>query len=551
VRLCDYLDKGASLGPSSPCLTTGDRTLSYREVQRLARSIARALRRSGVQAGGKVAILSANDPIAFSCVFGIALADAVWCPINPRNEAAENRDLLDAFDCTCLIYQQAFAPLVDQILPALPKLRTVVCLDGTRPGSPSLREWLGDGTDDAAEETARPSSPASEDSGSPVAEAFSDSEPASAGFSSPVGSIAEPTGDLAMIVGTGGTTGRPKGVMLTGRNLETMTALTLMGYPFRGRPVYLALAPLTHAAGVLCFPVLAMGGEIVIMPKPDLGAFLALVASHQVTHTFLPPTLIYMLLDHPDLQQANLSSLQCFWYGAAPMSAARLAEAITMFGPVMAQLFGQTEAPMMISMMPPEDLLNPDGSIAVHRLGSAGRPAPLVTVAVMDESGALLPPGERGEIVIRSSLVMAGYYKNPEATGQVSRFGWHHTGDIGYLDRDNFLYIVDRLKDMIITGGFNVYSAEVEQAVLEHPDVQDCGVIGLPDDKWGERVTAIVQLRPGHQVTPGELTAFVKGRLGSVKAPKQVEIWPDLPRSKVGKVLKGEIKTQLTHLAAQ
>ncbi len=302
MRLSDYLDKGASLGSSSPCLTMGDRTLSYREVQRLARSIARALRRSGVQAGGKVAILSANDPIAFTCVFGIALAGAVWCPINPRNEAAENRDLLDAFDCTCLIYQQAFAPLVDQILPALPKLRTVVCLDGSRPGSPSLREWIDDGADDATDGTARQSAAASEGSGSPVAEAFSGSEPTSVGSSSPVGSIAESTGDLAMIVGTGGTTGRPKGVMLTGRNLETMTALTLMGYPFHGRPVYLALAPLTHAAGVLCFPVLAMGGEIVIMPKPDLGAFLALVASHRVTHTFLPPTLIYMLLDHPDLR---------------------------------------------------------------------------------------------------------------------------------------------------------------------------------------------------------------------------------------------------------
>jgi fatty-acyl-CoA synthase len=552
VRLCDYLDKGASLGPSSHCLTMGDRTLSYEEVQRLARSIAKALRRSGVQAGGKVAILSANDPIAFTCVFGIAQAGAVWCPINPRNEAAENRDLLDAFDCTCLIYQQAFAPLVDQILPALPKLRTVICLDGSRPRSPSLQEWIGDGADVAADETARQLSPeSSPGSGLPVAQAFSGSESTSGAVSSAAGSIAEPPGALAMIVGTGGTTGRPKGVMLTGRNLETMTALTLMGYPFHGRPVYLALAPLTHAAGVLCFPVLAMGGEIVIMPRPDLGAFLALVASHHVTHTFLPPTLIYMLLDHPDLQQANLSSLQCFWYGAAPMSAARLAEAITRFGPVMAQLFGQTEAPMMISMMPPEDHLNPDGSIAVHRLGSAGRPAPLVTVAVMDESGALLPTGERGEIVIRSSLVMAGYYKNPEATEQVSRFGWHHTGDIGYLDQDNFLYIVDRLKDMIITGGFNVYSAEVEQAVLEHPDVQDCGVIGLPDDKWGERVTAIVQLRPGHEVSAVELTAFVKGRLGSVKAPKQVEIWPDLPRSKVGKVLKVEIKTQLTNQAAQ
>jgi acyl-CoA synthetase (AMP-forming)/AMP-acid ligase II len=530
MRLNDYLDKGASLGPALPCLTMGDRTLSYAQVQRLARQVAQALRRSGVTEGTKVAILSANDPIAFTCVFGISMAGAVWCPINPRNEAAENRDLLDAFDCTCLIYQQAFAPLVDQIRTELPKLGTVICLDASRPGSPSLAEWIADGVGpDPATAAGEPTVDAT--SGEPSADAAS----------------GEPTADLAMIVGTGGTTGRPKGVMLTGRNLETMTALTLMGYPFRGRPVYLALAPLTHAAGVLCFPVLAMGGEIVIMPKPDLAAFLGLVASRRVTHTFLPPTLIYMLLGHPDLEQTDLSSLQCFWYGAAPMSATRLAEAITRFGPVMAQLFGQTEAPMMISMMPPADHLNPDGSIAQHRLGSAGRPAPLVTVAVMDETGRLLPSGERGEIVIRSSLVMAGYYKNPEATEQVSRFGWHHTGDIGYLDQDNFLYIVDRLKDMIISGGFNVYSAEVEQAVLEHPDVQDCGVIGLPDDKWGERVTAIVQLRPGREVTAGELTAFVKGRLGSVKAPKQVEIWPDLPRSKVGKVLKGEIKSKLAH----
>jgi acyl-CoA synthetase (AMP-forming)/AMP-acid ligase II len=525
MRLCDYLDKGASLGPSAPCLTMGERTLSYADVQHLARQVGDALHRSGVSAGSKVAILSANDPIAFTCVFGIALAGAVWCPINPRNEAAENRDLLDAFDCSCLIYQQAFAPLVDQIRPALPKLRTVVCLDASRPGSPSLTEWIGGVSAHAGTVSDRP-------------------QPAAGALSGPL-----PVDDLAMIVGTGGTTGRPKGVKLTGRNLETMTALTLMGYPFRGRPVYLALAPLTHAAGVLCFPVLAMGGEIVIMAKPDLGAFLELVQSHRVTHTFLPPTLIYMLLGHPALDRTDLSSLQCFWYGAAPMSAARLAEAITRIGPVMAQLFGQTEAPMMISMMPPEDHLNPDRSIAQHRLGSAGRPAPLVTVAVMDEAGRLLPPGERGEIVVRGSLVMAGYYNNPEATAQVSRFGWHHTGDVGYLDQDNFLYIVDRLKDMIITGGFNVYSAEVERAILEHPDVQDCGVIGLPDDKWGERVTAIVQLRPGHQVTAGDLTAFVKGRLGSVKAPKQVEIWPDLPRSKVGKVLKGEIKSQLTHEA--
>jgi acyl-CoA synthetase (AMP-forming)/AMP-acid ligase II len=163
----------------------------------------------------------------------------------------------------------------------------------------------------------------------------------------------------------------------------------------------------------------------------------------------------------------------------------------------------------------------------------------------MDDKGTLRPPGERGEIVVRSSLVMAGYYKNPQATAEASKFGWHHTGDIGYLDSDNFLYIVDRAKDMIITGGFNVYSAEVEQALMRHPAIQDCAVVGLPDEKWGERVTAVIQLHPGRSADPEEVRAFVKERIGSVKAPKQVEVWPDLPRSKVGKILKPDIRATL------
>jgi len=264
---------------------------------------------------------------------------------------------------------------------------------------------------------------------------------------------AEPADDVVMLVGTGGTTGRPKGVILTGHNIETMSALTLLSYPFGPRPRYLALAPFTHVAGVLCFPVMTLGGQIVIMPKPDLTEFLALIERHQITHTFLPPTLIYMLLDHPGLASADLTSLRC--------------------------------------------------------------------------------------------RVMAGYYKNPAASAEATRHGWHHTGDIGYLDEDSYLFIVDRAKDMIITGGFNVYSAEVEQVLLAHPAVQDCAVIGLPDEKWGERVTAVLQLRPGHEVTADDVRAFVKDRLGSVKAPKQVEVWPDLPRSKVGKILKPEIRSRL------
>jgi fatty-acyl-CoA synthase len=516
VRLTDYLDKGASLGPRAPCLMMGGQSLTYGDVQRLSYRVARALDRSGVGPGDKVAILSANDPVAFACVFGIGRAGAVWCPVNPRNEAAENRDLLDFFDCRCLIFQAAFAPLVAKILPDLPKLTTLVCLD---PSSAAV------------------SSPAAAVEFSQWLEGFTDSP-----------WQAEPVDDIVMLVGTGGTTGRPKGVMLTGHNIETMSALTLMSYPFGAsgsRPRYLALAPLTHAAGVLCFPIMALGGEIVIMPKPDLGEFLALVEWHRITHTFLPPTLIYMLLDDPGLASAQLGSLQCLWYGAAPMSVARLEEALERIGPVMAQLFGQSEAPMMISTMAPADHFAADGSIARPRLASAGRPTPLTQVAIMDDEGRLLGVGQRGEIVIRGPLVMAGYYKNEAASEEAARYGWHHTGDIGYLDADNYLFIVDRAKDMIITGGFNVYSAEVEQVLLAHPAVQDCAVIGLPDDKWGERVTAIVQPRPGRTVTEENIRAFVKARLGGVKTPKQVEVWADLPRSKVGKVLKAEIKSQL------
>jgi acyl-CoA synthetase (AMP-forming)/AMP-acid ligase II len=505
VRLVDYLDKGASLGAERACLTTDGASLTYADVQASSHRIAAALVAHGIQPGAKVAILSANDPVAFSCVFGISRAGAVWCPVNPRNEADENRELLELFDCEALVFQVSYAPLVGQIREALPLLTTLVCLDGEAEGALGWEEFLARAA-------------------GPVDRAGAD--------------------DLAMIVGTGGTTGRPKGVMLTHHNLETMTALTLMSYPFEGRPVYLALAPLTHAAGVLCFPMLATGGEIVIMPTPDVGAFLHLMARHHVTHTFLPPTLVYRVLSDPALDTTDVSSLQCFWYGAAPMSVARLEEALQRIGP-MAQLFGQTEAPMMISTMSPADHWRPDGSVHAERLSSAGRPSPLVTVAILDEGGGSLPPGQNGEICVRGSLVMAGYYKNPEATAEASRFGWHHTGDIGHLDAEGFLHIVDRAKDMIITGGYNVYSAEVEQALMRHPDIQDCAVIGLPDDTWGERVVAVVQPQPGRDLDPDVVRGFVKARIGSVKAPKDLLVWPELPRSKVGKVLKTEIRETL------
>lgn len=512
MRLADYLDKGASLGGDARCLTMNDKTLTYAEVVQQSRQIAGALEASGIQRGDRVAVLSSNDPLALTCVFGISRAGAVWCPVNPRNEAEENRQLLDLFGCRCLLFQKKFAPLVDRIRDQLPELTMLVCLDGEVDGALSFSEWVANHI-----------------------------EPKDVWHDTP--------DDLCLLAGTGGTTGKPKGVRLTANNMATATALTLMSYPFGERPRYLALAPLTHSAGVLTFPILTLGGEIVVMPDPDLGEFLRLIEHHRITHAFLPPTVIYGLLDHPDLDSTNLKSLRCLWYGAAPMSPTRLEEALTRIGPVLGQLFGQTEAPNMISTLAPADHFRADGTIATERLSSAGRPTPLTQVAVMDTTGALLPRGERGEIVVRGPLVMAGYHENAEATAAASTHGWHRTGDIGYLDDENYLYIVDRMKDMIITGGFNVYSAEVEQTLRAHPSVQDCAVLGLPDDKWGERVTAVVQLRPERQAVAEELIAFVKERLGSVKAPKQLEIWPDLPRSKIGKVLKPEIKTQLNTLS--
>jgi acyl-CoA synthetase (AMP-forming)/AMP-acid ligase II len=515
MRLTDYLDKGASLDASAPCLTMSGRTRSYAEVQRLSWMIGSALARSGITPGDRVAVLSGNDPMAFACTFGVARAGAVWCPVNPGNGAAANSQLIRLLECSCLIFSSEFGSLAAQVAADVPGLRVLVCLDGgvpeAVPGAIGFREWLNraDQLDSSL---------------------------------APTGTSGD---EVVMIAATGGTTGQAKGAMLTARNLETMTALTLMSYPFSGRPAYLALASLSHAAGVLCLPILTLGGEIVIMPEPDLAEFLVLISQYQVTHAFLPPALIYRLLDHPDLAGTDLSSLQCLWYGAGPMSSARLAEAVRAVGPVLGQLFGQAEAPLVMCVMAPAEYQRADGSLALERYSSAGRPTPLTTLAIVNEDGVPLPAGHRGEIVVRGPLVMAGYYGDEKSTAEVGRGGWHHTGDVGYLDADNYLYIVDRTSDVIITDGFSVYSAEVEHALLQHPAVQDCSVVGLPDSETGERVTAVILLRQGAKLSAAEVRAFAAARLDSVKAPAQVEFWADLPRSSLGKVLKTEVRARL------
>jgi acyl-CoA synthetase (AMP-forming)/AMP-acid ligase II len=272
---------------------------------------------------------------------------------------------------------------------------------------------------------------------------------------------------------------------------------------------------------------------------------LGAIPKYRVTEIFLPPTVIYRLLDIPDLQKkVDFSSLRYFLYGAAPMSVEKLKQAIEVFGPVMAGGYGQTEAPGAISTMPPNEHLRGGKVASDARLSSVGRPNPLVKVEIMSDDNQILERGQSGEICVRGDLVMKGYYKDPVKTAEAIIDGWLHTGDVGHIDEEGFLHITDRKKDMIISGGFNVYPSQVEQVIWAHPAVRDCAVIGVPDEKWGEAVKAVVELNKGQTLSAEDVIALCKQKLGSVSAPKTVDFVEALPRSPVGKVLKKDLRAE-------
>ncbi|WP_301149798.1 AMP-binding protein [Mycobacterium simiae] len=498
MRPTEPFERSAEQSPDAVCFVFGTQYHSYAAVARQMRRIANRFNAADLSAGAHGAILSPNDPVAFTCTLGLLHAGMVWLPLNPRNSIAENALVLAELDCDILFVHRSFAAAIDTLRDGAPHIREVVLLD-------DLEAWLGD-ADDA-----------------PVA-------------------TEDDAGALAAISATSGTTGRPKGVMLSYTNFDAFTqglAETLRGDT---PPVYAAAAPMTHVGGRICFSVLALGGTVVVLSRPDPLAILDAIESQHVTDLFLPPTAIYSLLDEPRLDSTDLSSLRHLMYGSAPMRVDMLRRSLETFGPVMVQGFGQTEAPLLMATLTPEDHFV-DGKIAPdERLASAGRPTRFVTLAILDEQGGHRPTGEIGEVCVRGDIVMAGYYKDPEATAAVSEFGWHHTGDVGYLNEDGFLHLVDRKKDMIVSGGFNVYSAEVEQVLLEDLAVAEAVVIGVPDPKWGEAVKAIVTAAPGHTVDVAQLTANARQRLGGVKCPKTIDVWTELPRNSAGKILKRQIR---------
>lgn len=301
---------------------------------------------------------------------------------------------------------------------------------------------------------------------------------------------------------------------------------------------------MTHAAGVVIFALMGIGVTNVFMAKADPLRIAANIQQHRVTTLFLPPTAIYSMLAAPGIRDFDYSSLKYFIYAAAPISEEKLKLAIDVFGPVMAQTFGQAESPMICCFLSPKEHLVIGDPEKQRRLMSCGRPSVFTQVEIMDDDGTILGAEAKGEIVVRGNLVTLGYNKQPEATAKIRRFGWHHTGDVGFKDKDGYVYIADRKSDMIISGGFNLYPNEIEQVIWSHPAVQDCAVVGVPDEKWGEAVKAIVELKPGARASEEELLAFCRKSLGGLKCPKSFEIWSELPRSSVGKVLKKDIRAR-------
>ncbi|MGP3533170.1 long-chain-fatty-acid--CoA ligase [Microbacterium sp. RD1] len=481
----------------------GRETTNAETVDRVAR-IAGWLRAHGVSHDDRVALLDLNTDYFLQSALGIAWADAMIVPVNFRWSVPEMAYSLEETDVEVLLVGDAFVGLVDDLRAALPRLSHVVHIGSavTPPGAVPLSEVLAAG---------------------PVPDARRQGD-------SPLG-----------VFYTGGTTGVPKGVVLGHRGvlISALGMCATAGYPKGG--VNLAIAPAFHMAG-LCGIVVGMilDQAILLVPMFDPQEASRLIQRYRVSQALLVPTMIQMIIDHPNRADYDLSSLRSLVYGASPISEALLIRTRAALPDVqLCQAYGMTELSPTTTM-----LLNEDHEDETLRR-SAGRPTIHALVKIVDENDAEVPRGTVGEICSKGDLVMLGYWKKPAETAEAVRDGWMHTGDSGYMDDRGYVYVVDRIKDMIISGGENVYSIEVENVVAQHPSVVQVAVIGVPDEKWGERVHAVVQLRPGAPALEiEELRQFCRPLIAGYKAPQTVEVVESWPMSAAGKILKRELRAQ-------
>lgn len=504
----DLYFKGFQSNPEGLALSGDGGDFTYREAHTLTNRIARRLRQLGFEPGERFAVLSPNHGLALIAMLGGLRAGLAWSNLNMRAAFADIQHILVAGRCSVLFYHPSAAGLVADLRASVPTLRDTVCLTEDDASGPGLDQWLRGVGGEALD-------------------------------------FRVPEDALGFQGATGGTTGRPKLTQGTHRSITTSILAWSTCLSFDAPPVNLAVAPITHAGGMLALGIGRFGGTTIMMSTPDVGAMIDLIEQRRVSVLFLPPTLVYMLLAHPRAAAADFSSLRYLIAAASPFAPEKIVEAVGRFGPVVCQSFGQTESGFPTTFLSPREVAEAVADPAKrHRLLSCGRPTAIVeAMEIMDEAGNLLGPNQTGEVVLRGPTMMTRYLDDEAATEEIQKYGWHHTGDIGKRDDDGYFYITDRKRDLIISGGFNVFPFEVESALMQHPAVQDCAVIGVPDSKWGEAIKACVQLKPGMQASEAELIEHAKSLVGSMKAPKSVDFVENLPRSPVGKVLKRELRT--------
>jgi fatty-acyl-CoA synthase len=497
----DLILKGLRRWPQRDAIVdAGGVSLTYAELEQRIWRVARCLRDAGLKPGDGVAQLAANRVDTFATMAAVLANGMRYTPLHPMGSLEDQLFILEDAEIKVLVVD---VPYFAQ--------RGLELQDGA---SDQLHVFT------LGEAEFGTSLPLLADRAEP--EILSDLP----GFD-----------DIAWVSYTGGTTGKPKGVIMTHGGMAAKSLISMAEWQWPQEIRYLASSPISHAAGFLLIPTFLNGGKVYLTAGFDPDQVLDLVEKERVNTLFLVPTMIYVLMDHPRSGSADLSSIESIIYASAPMSPTRLEEALQLFGPVMLQCYGQTECIHLTMMRKEEHRTDKPG-----RLASCGRPPAGVHMALLDEQGQPVAPGEVGEVCIRSAAVMGGYWKRPEATAEALAGGWLHTGDLARQDEEGFYYLVDRAKDMIISGGFNIYPREVEDVLTAHPGVALAAVIGIPDEKWGEKVIAVVVPRKGAVVESGELIELVKTRKGAIQAPKQIDLVDAMPQTALGKTDKKALR---------
>jgi fatty-acyl-CoA synthase len=502
MHVIHMFDRSARNFPDALAFSGSGGDITYREAQTLSNRIANAMLQNGMGKGTRFAFISPNNGLAMICMLGAMRANAVWCNINLRDMPDKIVDLLKRGGVELVFYHSMVSKLVPAIRENLENLKEIISIDMPDENGTYLMDWIKD---------------------------LPDIKP----------DISYHDDDFGVQGCTGGTTGDPKITLSTHRWFSWFMLCVATSIHMDTPPVCLTVAPITHGGGALAFYTLTQGGTVLMMAKPELGAILKTIQDKKISTIFLPPTLIYELLKHPNVRDYDYSSLKYIISSAAPIASEKICEVMDVFGPVLAQTYGQTETGPVTFMTPEEYQEAILDDTKRHRLASCGRQSIIVeSMDIVDEDDNPLPPNERGEIVMRGPAEMYQYLNDQEATARIKRNGWHHTGDIGYRDEDGYFYVVDRKRDMVVSGGFNIFPFEIEQVLLSNAAVQDCAVIGVPDNKWGEAVKAMVVLSPGFNETEEDLLAYCKQKLGGMKTPKSIDFLDKLPRSAVGKILK-------------